>query len=104
MKLVWLSGPAWESAPTTPPPPPPPEDVMKSWSVDELARFMTQQDALGLANLLQTNAVNGSDLLAFESWEQIAEDLRATPFQSKKIWRLRGAFLDGRANVLENSR
>ena len=47
----------------------------------------------GLATTLEQNAVSGSDLLAFGSWQEVLTELRLTPFAAKKAISLRDAFL-----------
>ena len=99
VKVLVLTSPAWQGAP-------PaqlqlaPRDVLRLWTVEEVGRYYKQQDAEALASVLQANAVNGADLLAFTSWEELATELRATHFAAKKIFRLRQAFLDGQAPAL----
>ena len=51
-------------------------------------------DACGIASVMQANSVNGSDLLLFQSAEQLVEDLRLTPFAARKVLALRTTFLD----------
>ena len=45
-------------------------------------------------HVLQANSVNGSDLLLFQSAEQLVKDLRLTPFAARKVLALRTTFLD----------
>ncbi len=74
----------------------PPAEKLGAWTVAEVAHFYEGADAAGLAVTLQKNAVNGADMAGFSSWEQLAEDIRMTPFAARKVLRLRdypsGAF------------
>ena len=45
------------------------------------------------ASVMQSNFVNGSDLLLFESAEQLVQDLRVTPSAARKVLALRNTFL-----------
>ena len=63
-------------------------------SVEEVGSFFNSMDACGIAAVLQANSVNGSDLLLFQSAEQLVEDLRLTPFAARKVLALRTTFLD----------
>ena len=67
---------------------------MSSWSVEDVGNFFNSMDACGIAAVLQANSVNGSDLLLFQSAEQLVEDLRLTPFAARKVLALRTTFLD----------
>ena len=69
-------------------------ETMSSWSVEEVGSFFNSMDACGIAAVLQANSVNGSDLLLFQSAEQLVEDLRLTPFAARKVLALRTTFLD----------
>ena len=66
----------------------------------ELGEFLRQQDASGLAAMLQSSSVTGADLLGFDSWSDLATELAMIPFAAKKVMRLRDEFLAGRACVL----
>ena len=46
------------------------------------------------ASVMQSNSVNGSDLLLFESAEQLVQDLRVTPSAARKVLALRNTFLN----------
>jgi len=64
-------------------------DALLAMSVDEVAALFEGRDAAGLARVLQQNAVNGSDLLAFSCWEEICRELQVSPFAARKILRIR---------------
>ena len=68
-------------------------DAMQAWSVRDVVQFYESKDASGLATTLDQNAVCGSDLLAFGSWQEVQTELRLTPFAAKKAVSLRDAFL-----------
>ena len=89
---VRLDAPAWQTN-DVPQVPPPRREAMAAWSVDELAHFVSGQDAAALAEMLRSQSVSGSDFLSFETHEDLAAELKLTPFAAKKLFRLRGAFL-----------
>ena len=72
----------------------PPEEAMRSWMVADVKTFLSSRDLLGLADICYANGVNGEDLLCFQS-SAVAEELRLTPFQAKKLMGARAAFLAG---------
>ena len=59
------------------------------WTVDEVAIWLSSQDATGLANTIRTNAVNGRGLLAFKDVGALIEGLRLTPFAARKLLSIR---------------
>ena len=59
------------------------------WTVDEVARWLSSQDATGLADTFRINAVNGRDLLAFKDVWALTEGLRLTPFAARKLLSIR---------------
>ena len=67
---------------------------MRSWGVEEVGKFFNSMNACGIASVMQSNSVNGSDLLLFESAEQLVQDLRVTPFAARKVLALRNTFLN----------
>jgi hypothetical protein len=73
----------------------PPAARMGAWSVQEVTHFYEGLDAGGVAEQLMKNSVSGADLLAFNAVEELADDLRLTPFAARKILRLRDSFLTG---------
>ena len=77
------------------PAPPSRATILAAWAVSEVAGFYEGRDAGGIAHVLQQNAVDGSDLLAFASWKDLESELRMTPFAAKKALRIRDAFLSG---------
>ena len=94
--VVHLTEPAWkpsdgEAKPATVPIPP--TQAMASWTVSDVQSFFHEHDASGLAGVVLQNAVNGTDLLSFTSWETLQQELCLTPFAAKKMFRLRSAFL-----------
>ena len=76
------------------------QGVFEKWTVAELGEFLRQQDALGLAAMLQSSSVTGADLLGFASWSDLATEFAMIPFAAKRVMRLRDEFLAGRARVL----
>ena len=58
-----------------------------------LVQFYASKDAGGLAIAFEQNAVNGSDLLAFRGWPEVATELRLTAFAAREAISLRDAFL-----------
>ena len=67
---------------------------MRSWLAADVKTFLSSRDLLGLADICFANGVNGSDLASFQS-NTVAEELRLTPFQAKKLLGARAAFLAG---------
>ena len=90
---VLLTAPAWEQPALAGLPAPSNRDAMQAWSVRDVVQFYESKDASGLATTLDQNAVCGSDLLAFGSWQEVQTELRLTPFAAKKAVSLRDAFL-----------
>ena len=70
-------------------------DTLAAWSVHEVAVFYEGRDAVGVAKVFQQNAVNGSDLASFATWQALKAELCMTPFAAKKALALRDAFLSG---------
>ena len=97
--LLQLTGPAFQ-APGQPLQPLPAKERMAAWTVDELANFYSQQDAAAVAEMLQRHSVNGADLLEFENWQQLLDDLNTVPFVAKKAFHLRDMFLAGDLSTL----
>ena len=92
--LLRLTGPAWEEEVGAPLEQPSTTDTMRSWGVEEVGEFFNSMDACGIASVMQSNFVNGLDLLLFESAEQLVQDLRVTPFAARKVLALRNTFLN----------
>ena len=100
-RVLHLDGPAWQAPAASPPMPAPArEDVVASWTVDEVASFFCFQDAEGLANTLSRNSVDGRDLCDFPSAEGLVKDLGLTLFAARKVLRLRDAYLNGALSML----
>ena len=83
---AWLAGSAWANVAT--------DEAeqgarLADMSVSEVVAFYESHDAAGLAETLRRNAVNGADLAAFRSHEDVAEALRVPPFAARKILSLR---------------
>ena len=93
VSCVWLSGPSWAEASAAEERQVSKTDLLRAWSVSEVAAFFEARDASGLATVLQHNAVNGSDLFAWQDSQQVLDDLRVTKFAAQKIVSLRDAFL-----------
>ena len=91
--LVDLTSASWVGAPSTTGTTPTSEETMKAWSVCEVESFYFSRDAAGIAATFAQNAVNGADLFAFAGPQQLADDLRMSPFAAKKALSLRDAFL-----------
>ena len=96
--VVRLNEPAWQpsvgdarpiTVATTP------TQAMASWTVSDVESFFHEQDASGLAGVIVQNAVTGTDLMSFTSWETLRQDLCLTPFAARKMFRLRNSFLRG---------
>ena len=68
-------------------------EIMQAKGVEEVAAYYEGQGAAGLAQVLQRNAVNGSDLLGFEGSQQVARDLMVSPFAARKLVCIRDEFL-----------
>ena len=71
-----------------------PAETMQNWTVADVQVFLKARDLRGLADLCYASGVNGADIASF-SLETVAEELRMTPFQAKKLLRARDAFLAG---------
>ncbi len=72
-----------------------PADIMSAWLVGDVARWLEDADMEGTAAIFQAEGVNGKDILAFVSPEQMRADLRLSPFAARKVWGCRAAFLSG---------
>ena len=89
-----LSEPAWECgaaqlvAPTLTP-----REKMASWTVDELADFLADEDLQGPADAFKNAGVNGADFLAWATATELQADLRIAPFTAKKLIATRDAYL-----------
>ena len=69
-------------------------EMMRAWSVRELALFLTKADMEGPAQQLRAQGVAGEDFLHFTATD-LKQDLRTTPFTAKKLLRIRDAYLAG---------
>ena len=58
-----------------------------------LATFYESKNAGGLANTLRKWSVNGADLLAFDTCQDVETELHVPPFAAKKIITMRDAAL-----------
>ena len=92
--VLRLNGPVWHVV-TPAAPARSQREILAAWTVDELAAFFCNQDAAGVADILQKCSVTGADVLEFDNWQEVAEDLRAAPFVAKKVIKLRDRFLAG---------
>ena len=90
---VRLDGPSWQNASASEDMPVSKTEQMRPWTVEEVVSFFEDRDCSGPATVLRQNGVNGSDLLAWEGWQQVYDDLRMTKFASQKIIALRHTFL-----------
>ena len=63
------------------------DDVMRSWSVAELATFLVKHDLAGPAQQLRAQGVAGPAVLQ--------TDLRFSAFAAHKLLRIRDAYLSG---------
>ena len=96
--VLWLTGPAFgpQEAPLHVAGAVPQDraEMMRAWSVRELALFLTKADMEGPAQQLRAQGVAGEDFLHFTATD-LKQDLRTTPFTAKKLLRIRDAYLAG---------
>ena len=93
MKL-YLTEPAWKGdGPEAQPAPLCQADVMRSWTVTELASFLEGDDMRGPAAALRTAGVSGSDFMAWGTEDELVADLRLAPFTARKLLACRAKFL-----------
>ena len=90
---LWLDGPAWSGGAHAQVSQVPPRQKMAAWTVDALANYLEGEDAEGLASVVRSNSVNGSDLLTFTE-ATCVESLRCTPFAARKLVGLREKFIN----------
>ena len=67
---------------------------MRSWSVRDLALFLSKADMEGPAQHLRAQGCAGEDFLHFTDTD-LKQDLRTSPFTAKKLLRIRDAYLAG---------
>ena len=72
---------------------------MSGWSVGDVARWLEDADMGGTAVICKAEGVNGKDVFAFVSAENMTADLRLGPFAAQKVWGYRAAFLAGDASA-----
>ena len=72
----------------------PPEAALREWSVADVKVFLCARDLRGIADLCFANGVDGADFANFHE-DTLAEELKLTPFQAKKLLGARAAFLSG---------
>ena len=65
-----------------------------TWSVADLARFLVQADMEGPAQQLRAQGVAGCDFVG-ATVSVLHNDMRMSPFTSKKLLRIRDAYLAG---------
>ena len=92
--ILRLAEPSWvtTSSPSVAPSLPP-RDVMRSWSVSDLSRFLEERDLVGPAGIFAKQGVNGTDFHDVAA-EEFVNDLRVTPFVAKKLASVRSSFLN----------
>ena len=66
---------------------------MKSWTADEVVRFLTEKDLEGPARILFANGVRGRDLLQL-SESVLKTDLKLSSFAAHRVLEARRVFLD----------
>ena len=88
--VLRLDEPAWTTGEATGPAE---TNDMATWAVADLARWLEAHDMAGPATHFRSQGVNGGDFLAFTTADELAHDLRTTPFVAKKVLRLRDAHL-----------
>ena len=74
---------------------PKPEDraaTLMSWSVGELARFLTKKDMEGPAQQLRTQGVAGEDFAAVTE-QVLHKELHLSTFTSRKLIKIRDTYL-----------
>ena len=62
----------------------PPEAALREWSVADVKVFLCARDLRGIADLCFANGVDGADFANFHE-DTLAEELKLTPFQAKKL-------------------
>ena len=89
-----LTEPAWEAdGPVPVRPAVSAHDKMKSWTVDELAGFLVEEDLRGPAEALRRAGVNGHDFLLWTTREDLQAELGLPKFTAKKLLAARDLFL-----------
>ena len=89
--VLRLTEPAFGIAPRTAGPSGPSrmEDVMRAWSVNEVASWLESADAGGIATVCRANAVRGVDLMSFSTAAELSDALRLAPFAARRLLELR---------------
>ena len=67
-------------------------ELMRSWSVRDLASFFAKQDMEGPAQQLQAQGVSGEDFVNFTP-AVLTQELRLSVFTARKLLRIRDAYL-----------
>ena len=66
---------------------------MSSWTVDDLADFLADEDLRGPAEDLKKAGVSGQDFLVWTTPMELQADLRLAPFTARKLLAVRDAYL-----------
>ena len=69
-----------------------PREVMKDWSVAQVASVYGSKDAAAIGAVLAASSVQGSELLSF-SEQELQNSLRVSAFVARKVCSLRDRFL-----------
>ena len=89
-----LTEPSWESDDAQPVGPIlTPQEKMASWTVDELARFLADEDLQGPSEVVRKAGVSGKDFLSWGAPAELQSDLHLAPFTAKKLLATRDAYL-----------
>ena len=92
--VLRLDEPAWV---LDQPPPLSALSTMDAWGVEAVAAWLESNDMAGPAAYFRAQGVNGRDVLAFQSEQDIMRDLVTTPFVARKVFSLRGQHLAAQA-------
>ena len=95
--VLRLASPAYGPESPLPAPEHPPAtraDGMRTWSVAALSRFLVKADMEVPAQQLRAQGVSGDDFVD-ATFSVLHNDLRMSPFTSKKLLRIRDAYLVG---------
>ena len=68
-----------------------PADIMSEWTVGDVARWLEDADMEATAAIFEAECVNGNDVLAFPSAEQLVADLRLSPMDRTMPARMHSA-------------
>ena len=69
------------------------QEKMSSWTVDDLADFLADEDLRGPAEDLKKAGVSGQDFLVWTTPMELQADLRLAPFTARKLLAVRDAYL-----------